>query len=1133
MKVNEAGNVGEVAKSSNEKSKKVLTLKLLDSIEKTTDNVKASIMTDSYWYARFWVGTVKNPTWLYGGYGFKTMGQVIPHLFCKKETVLYKRGDYLCSKGEKSTSLWERYMCGGIPVYHIDDVRFIQKNDIFIPIEWAWRYVEISNGVWLIWFEDDGEIILKKFTSAYNSKFGMNSNSPYITLPWTRISQLDKWSSEFFVVNDWNVDKIVLENMAELGAADLPIKYKVEETLSFDQFGAIQQIESDINDNFVLIVWKKDDKFSLYVLKKSNWQSWEVMASIQWVKEFVVMPDNTLLWVMEDWAVKKIATTFDQFEKWYFEGWWDVIMREEAVKAVRNNAHEKMLEAIKSAEIKELESWTDSDDLGVSEQDVISEFWSKKVEDKTIKELFEEAETQEEIRKVERLVNGILVSISSFTWGIKIKNHIKDVIIKKKEEIILRDFKKDVNDVNDALEKAESLQDLLKIKSLITELHERKKDIRWGSLAIDLWNKIKEMMKTVDTKISEYKEEGKDDILAQIQRNTEELKLYIESISYGSDLSQIYNLDIWKETMKLLEYLGEDEKKKQRKELLSLVSKRSLEIVEEEKKEAEKKEQEIIRRKEEIDGDIDILVSILETVHTVESVNEIKESDALAKRIDEEIKSLPKSVWWELEIKYNKAFKDRIFHIRRENIKEKGIIHNLDESWIDTMLYYVDTKKKGVSWDLRGTPTAQWLIKLEISIDGGKRTYSWDDFFEDSDKFADVLIWDDIKFEITQSEYIKLNKQLDKWRSYGKSELNKLLWQFNECTSDWEKEELLKKIQELKSQYKKARYVEKLANRIIMKEKLSPRSRVPEVDHNYIVLDEEKQSLESLSWNLLTQKKWQKGIVILKWWPWLWKTVMCEYLAAATNREIVRVQCSKKISYSEFFFAPTLKKGETSHSPAEWIKMMQKPWTIILFDEIDKLSADCMSWLHALFDSWRHVHDPQLWDFYADPDCLFLWTMNSYDPLPKAIASRSTIETIYYPSEINEAYKISKYVDDEFLKELDYEEFKELWDNQDEKGEKGKNSKEHKINETLHNIRKLLKVFQLLRAKYDAEYDKFEYELSYRDAAQIFAAYNISHNFKKAVSDILVGKASSVVWPGEQKDQMGMVLDAIRQVFWK
>ncbi|MBO4516343.1 hypothetical protein J5751_02700 [bacterium] len=45
----------------------------------------------------------------------------------------------------------------------------------------------------------------------------------------------------------------------------------------------------------------------------------------------------------------------------------------------------------------------------------------------------------------------------------------------------------------------------------------------------------------------------------------------------------------------------------------------------------------------------------------------------------------------------------------------------------------------------------------------------------------------------------------------------------------------------------KARYVEKLANRLIKKEKLNPRSRVPEVDHNYIVLEEEKQSLQTLS----------------------------------------------------------------------------------------------------------------------------------------------------------------------------------------------------------------------------------------------------------------------------------------------
>ncbi|MBO4516342.1 hypothetical protein J5751_02695 [bacterium] len=116
------------------------------------------------------------------------------------------------------------------------------------------------------------------------------------------------------------------------------------------------------------------------------------------------------------------------------------------------------------------------------------------------------------------------------------------------------------------------------------------------------------MKKSVEKRILEYQEEGKEDILSQIQKNIEELKLYIEAISYGSDLSQIYNLDIWKQTMDLLEYLDEEEKKKQKKNLLELVSKRSSQILNEEKKESEKKELEIIRRKNEIDEEIEILI---------------------------------------------------------------------------------------------------------------------------------------------------------------------------------------------------------------------------------------------------------------------------------------------------------------------------------------------------------------------------------------------------------------------------------------------------------------------------------------------------------------------------------------------
>ena len=51
-------------------------------------------------------------------------------------------------------------------------------------------------------------------------------------------------------------------------------------------------------------------------------------------------------------------------------------------------------------------------------------------------------------------------------------------------------------------------------------------------------------------------------------------------------------------------------------------------------------ELEIIRRKNEIDEEIEILIWILETIHTIEAVNEIKETDTLAKKIEKEIEQI-------------------------------------------------------------------------------------------------------------------------------------------------------------------------------------------------------------------------------------------------------------------------------------------------------------------------------------------------------------------------------------------------------------------------------------------------------------------------------------------------------------
>ena len=1122
----------ETTLSDQNKQKKILSLKMLDEVKNLDENLSYELTTwnaSSFRILKWGSGNNYDVIYNESDRDYIEDAVLANNVWVNTWLGFWTYEYKLSVSNPKTISTKKCYIYNG--------KRILQLGNSRIMIDWQKLKVLSSDwchtqklGLHMLGITNNGEIILKKYKHN-RSDLRFSASSPYTTLPWTKIVQLDSNGQVFYVINDGNIDKVNVTIDGDLGN---PIKCSHLETLSFEQFWEIQQVQTDNNKNFVLMIWKKWGKSCLYILKHSNWTEWEVVATIDGVIETIVLPDNTLLCVMEDWTLKKVSTTFNQFERWFFEQGWDVVMREDSIKTVRNNAYEQMLEAMKSAKLDE--DWELKwDDLDISEQDVISEFWSKRIEggNKTIRELFEEAQTQEDIRRVEGLVNKVLVSISSFTWGVKIKNHIKDIIMKKKEEIVLHNFQKDIDSAQETLNKADNLQDLINAKTVIMDLHERRKNIHGSPLTIDLWKKIKEMIKVVEEKITEYQEEWKDDILAHIKKNIEELKLYIDAISYGADLSQIYNLDIRKETMNLIEYLGEEEKKKQKKELLSLVSQRSSEIVKEEKKEVEKKELEIIRSKNEINEEIDILIGMLETVHTIESVNEMKETDALAKKIESEIADLPASVSWELEIKYNKAFKSRIFHIRRENIKERGIVQNLDESWIDTMLYYVDTEKKSVSWKLIGTPTSQWLIKLGISLDDGKRQYTWDNFFEDSDKFADVIIWDDIEFEITQSEFIKLNKQIEEWKKYGKPELNKLIQNLSEENDAEKKGSILKEIKDIKSQYKKARYVEKLANRLIEKEKRNPRSYVPEINHNYVVLDEEKEIFKEVSWKLLSQKKRSgSGITVLKWGPWLWKTVMCEYLAAVTNREIVRVQCSKKISYSEFFFAPTLKKGETSSSPAEWIKMMQKPWTIILFDEIDKLNADCLAWLHALFDGWRHVHDPQLWDFHANPDCLFLGTMNAYEPLPKAIASRATFQEISYPSEENEAYKISKYADNDLLNGLTFEEFKELWNDRIIKERKTKGEKEHKLNELLDNIKKLLEVFKILRGKYEDDYEKFEYELSYRDAAQVFDAYAVNNNFKKSLRDVLVSDADSVVWVEDKKEQREMVIEAIDRVFW-
>jgi hypothetical protein len=76
---------------------------------------------------------------------------------------------------------------------------------------------------------------------------------------------------------------------------------------------------------------------------------------------------------------------------------------------------------------------------------------------------------------------------------------------------------------------------------------------------------------------------------------------------------------------------------------------------------------------------------------------------------------------------------------------------------------------------------------------------------------------------------------------------------------------------------------------------------------------------------------------------------------------------------------------------------------------------------------------------------------------------------------------------------MSYEEFEILYDKYITRAEvPPKNAKERKIYDLIININHILNIFYTLRNLYNDDEHQFVYELSYRDARQIFVDYNTS-----------------------------------------
>lgn len=898
----------------------------------------------------------------------------------------------------------------------------------------------------------------------------------------------------------------------------------------------IKKLALDPKQNLLFVVSEdKEWNTNLHILEhKKIFNDWEPVKheikTIEWVSDIMIMSDWDIFLTKSNWTIDIFNTNLnllDNNAEWSFEMKWRVVTK--ATDTTKKDVLESLWWLNISIDSNDVSNESSEEDMQIIEwirwANVELDWVSK-----TLKEWFDEAKTEQDIEKVQQVFFKIIKTNRKLNTVHDLLKQVERKINSKKNEIILESIYSELWDIGAELSWGMGTD--TDIITLFT-IKDKLKSIQKKRSKIQLWvvekdKELKQLLEIVDQKIVEYQESHKDEIEQEIEDNLAQIEEILSTIDNPIDISSVLESSIYKMTKSMIQKLDANLQTRYNKRLSDLRWNRLKQIKDLSRQEKEKEHQIIENKKREIETNMEQIKAILEELDDVSTVEQYEQNDVMVNEVRNQLEEIPSADAQKLSLKLQNIFKDRIFALRLGEEETKWVVQNLDSYGIDTALYYIEDGSEQIDWEIDWKEMKNGKIRLSLKVMNWE-THEYDKSLSYQWKYAGIKYkWKRIN-DMSEDEFDEYQTLLYEWKKENKRQeyyelLKKLRWL--PLTWKWEpdgeKKKLLEKINKMREIYWDVIYTEHLIARIIKHQKLDPRWKVPPFDPDYIVLDEEKEILRELSARLVDQKQ-NSWIEILEWGPGLWKTVMCEFLAHVTNREIIRVQCSK-MDPSDMFFAPSLKKWDLDYEPADWVKLMQKPWTIILFDEIDKLNDQCFERLHSLFDRSKSIYHPQLWKIKANSDCLFLWTRNSYDRMPNPITSRWRILQIDYPWELNESYKISKYADSSILKKLSYEEFMWLYDKYITRREAApRGVQEKKIYDSIINIKHLLNVFTELRRQYDSD-EPFAYELSYRDARHIFVDYNWWLEFKEALEKILVPKARAAVVDKEEKDEQEQIV---------
>ena len=283
-------------------------------------------------------------------------------------------------------------------------------------------------------------------------------------------------------------------------------------------------------------------------------------------------------------------------------------------------------------------------------------------DNKTLKELFDASETVEDLLKVKSILEAIKRTPEiAAVHGLL--DPIESTVFKKYNQAKLDELYVRLDNLASSLGAGEDFNNLIYIQSSLREIQKDRAQI--SNVAPTTKDKeIKELTQLVDQKISEYRESHQEDIQEKIDINLNTIKEYLENIDFMSQITSVYNLEVWKTTENMITYLDEEGRKKNKEAMKGMVKARQNQLgkslIDVQKKNQAKEQLKV----DEIKDQIGQIKQIISMIYEEDAIKDMEKNDPLVLAIKTAIEDISSNKSQELIIQLESAFKERLLTVK-------------------------------------------------------------------------------------------------------------------------------------------------------------------------------------------------------------------------------------------------------------------------------------------------------------------------------------------------------------------------------------------------------------------------------------------------------------------------------------